>query len=69
MKKILTVDKTKWICWQTPTQKDIEKLSKEYNFHEMIKANLLEVNAESKINTIGDNFFMALTFTKYLKSE
>ena len=35
----------------------------------MIKANLLEVNAESKINTIGDNFFMALTFTKYLKSE
>jgi|BioPla2DNA2_1021312.scaffolds.fasta_scaffold02035_10 magnesium transporter len=69
MKKTLTIDKTKWICWQTPEQDDIEKLSKQYNFHEMIKENMLDINAESKFSTIDDNFFMALAFTKYLKSK
>ncbi|HOG15471.1 MAG TPA: CorA family divalent cation transporter, partial [Candidatus Absconditabacterales bacterium] len=69
MKKTLTIDKTKRICWQTPEQDDIEKLSKQYNFHEMIKENMLDINAESKFSTIDDNFFMALAFTKYLKSK
>jgi hypothetical protein len=35
----------------------------------MIKENMLDINAESKFSTIDDNFFMALAFTKYLKSK
>ena len=47
----------------------IEELSKEYNFHEMIVEDILGINAQSKIDTSSDHFFMALTFTKYLPIE
>lgn len=69
MQKTLQVGKTKWICLQTPSQEDITKLAQEYHFHEMVTEDILDINAQSKIDTTNNHFFMALTFTKYLENE
>jgi len=65
MQKTLQVGKTQWIFIQTPDKETINKLAQEYNFHEMIVDDILWVNAQSKIDTSSDHFFLALTFTKY----
>jgi Mg2+ and Co2+ transporter CorA len=41
MQKTLQVGKTKWIAIQTPDQKTIDSLAKEYDFHEMIVEDIL----------------------------
>lgn len=69
MQKTLKVEKTQWICIQNPAKETINKLAKEYAFHEMIVDDILEINAQSKIDTSSNHFFMALTFTKYLPEE
>lgn len=69
MEKVIQVGKTKWICIQSPDKKTIDNLAKEYNFHEMIVEDILGINAQSKIDTSSDHFFMALTFTKYITEE
>lgn len=66
MQKTLQVGKTKWIAIQTPDQTTVDMLAKEYDFHEMIVEDILGVNAQSKIDTSSNHFFMALTFTKYI---
>lgn len=65
MQKTLRVGKTQWIFIQTPDKETIDKLAQEHNFHEMIVDDILWVNAQSKIDTSSDHFFLALTFTKY----
>lgn len=65
MQKILQVGKTKWIFIQTPDKKTIDKLAQEYDFHEMIIDDILEINGQSKIDTSSNCFFLELTFTKY----
>lgn len=69
MKKTLQVGKTQWICIQAPDKETIDKLAKEHNFHEMIVEDILGINAQSKIDTSSNHFFMALTFTKYMPEE
>ena len=69
MQKTLQVGKTQRIFIQTPDKETIDKLAKEYNFHEMIVDDILWVNAQSKIDTSSEHFFLALTFTKYLPRE
>lgn len=69
MQKTLKVGKTQWICIQNPAKETINKLAKEYAFHEMIVDDILEINAQSKIDTSSNHFFMALTFTKYIPEE
>ena len=69
MKKELYIGKTKWICVQNPDKETVDLLDKEYNLHEMIVEDILSVNAQSKIDTSGENFFLALTFTKYIPEE
>lgn len=54
---------------ETPDKDTITKLTKEYNFHEMIVDDILGVNAQSKIDTSSNHFFMALTFTKFIPEE
>lgn len=65
MQKTLQIWKTQWIFIQAPDKKTIDKLAQEYGFHETIVDDILWVNAQSKIDTSSNNFFMALTFTKY----
>jgi len=69
MQKTLQVGKTQRIFIQTPDKKTVDKLAKEYNLHEMIVDDILWVNAQSKIDTSSNHFFLALTFTKYEKAE
>lgn len=69
MQKELQIGKTKWINIQAPDKETIDKLAQEYHFHEMIIEDILDINAQSKIDTSNDHFFMALTFTKYLPEE
>jgi len=69
MQKELQVGKTKWIAIETPDQITVDALAKEYGFHEMIVEDILGVNAQSKIDTSSNHFFMALTFTKYIPEE
>lgn len=66
MQKALQIGKTQWIFIQSPDKKTIDKLAKEYDFHEMIVNDVLGVNAQSKIDTSSNHFFLALTFTKYV---
>lgn len=69
MQKALQIGKTQWIFIQSPDKKTIDKLAKEYNFHEMIVNDVLGVNAQSKIDTSSNHFFLALTFTKYVAED
>ncbi|MFA7298052.1 MAG: CorA family divalent cation transporter [Candidatus Absconditabacterales bacterium] len=69
MQKTLQVGKTKWTFIQTPDKEIIDKLAQEYGFHEMIVDDILGVNAQSKIDTSSDHFFLALTFTHYIPAE
>ncbi len=69
MKQEIQVGKTKRICLQEPDKKIINKLAKEYGFHEVIVDDLIDINAQSKIDSNSKHFFLALTFTKYIESE
>lgn len=69
MQQSIQVGKTQWIHVQEPTKEIIDKLAQEYDFHEIIVDDLLEINAQSKIDINSNHFFLALTFTKYLESE
>lgn len=69
MQTSIQVGKTQWICVQNPDKSTIDTLTKEYNLHEMIVEDILGINAQSKIDTSGSHFFMALTFTKYIQEE
>jgi len=69
MQQVLTVGRTKWIYIPQPNKTIIDKLAEEYDFHEMIVNDLLDVNAQSKIDSNSNNFFLTLTFTKYLAEE
>jgi len=41
MQKELQLGKTKWICLEAPDKETIDKLAKEYHFHEMIVDDVL----------------------------
>jgi Mg2+ and Co2+ transporter CorA len=69
MQKTLQIGKTQWIFVQAPDKDTINKLALEYDFHEMIIDDLLEVNAQSKIESSGEHFFLALSFTKYMPNN
>ncbi len=69
MQRILEIGDTQRIFIHTPDKESIDKLAQEYDLHEMIVDNILGVNAQSKIDTSSNHFFLALTFTKYQEEE
>jgi magnesium transporter len=69
MQQSIQVGKTQWIHVQEPNKEIINQLAQEYGFHEVIVDDLMEINAQSKIDVNSNHFFLALTFTKYLESE
>jgi magnesium transporter len=69
MQQSIQIGKTQWIHIQEPNKEIIDQLAQEYGFHEVIVDDLIEINAQSKIDVNSDHFFLALTFTKYLESE
>lgn len=69
MEKTLQIGKTQWIFVQAPDKETINRLAQQYDFHEMIIEDLLEVNAQSKIETSDKHFFLALSFTKYIPEK
>ena len=69
MQQSLQIGKTQWIQIQEPNKEIINQLAQEYGFHEVIVDDLIEINAQSKMDVNSKHFFLALTFTKYLESE
>ncbi|MCX6822558.1 MAG: hypothetical protein NTX91_00985 [candidate division SR1 bacterium] len=69
MQQSLQIGKTQWIYVQEPNKEVINQLAQEYGFHEVIVDDLIEINAQSKIDSNSKHFFLALTFTKYLENE
>lgn len=69
MQQSIQIGKTQWIHIQEPNKEIIDQLAQEYGFHEVIVDDLIEINAQSKIDVNSDHFFLALTFTKYLENE
>ncbi len=69
MQETLKFWDTTWTYIQEPDPETIQVLAKEYGFHEVIVDDLLEINAQSKIDSNSKHLFLALTFTKYLESE
>lgn len=68
MQEILKLGTTTWTYVQEPNKEAIHKLAKKYDFHEVIVDDLLEINAQSKIDKNSNHFFLALTFTKYVEA-
>jgi magnesium transporter len=69
MQQSIQIGKTQWIHIQEPNKEIINQLAQEYGFHEVIVDDLIEINAQSKMDVNSKHFFLALTFTKYLESE
>lgn len=69
MQQTLQLGDTQWIHITQPNTEIIQQLAHEYDFHEVLVNDLLEVNAQSKIDSNSKHLFLALTFTKYLPEE
>lgn len=69
MQQTIQIGKTQWTAIQKPDKEVITNLAKEYSIHEVIVDDLMEINAQSKIDSNSNHFFLALTFTKYLENE
>ena len=69
MQQTIQIGKTQWTYIQEPDREVINKLAQEYDFHEVIVDDLMEINAQSKIDNNSKHFFLALTFTKYVTNE
>lgn len=69
MQQTIQIGKTQWTYIQEPDKEVINNLAKEYGIHEVIVDDLMEINAQSKIDSNSNHFFLALTFTKYLDNE
>lgn len=69
MQQSLQIGKTQWIHIQEPNKETINQLAQEYSFHEVIVDDLIETNAQSKIDSNSKNFLLVLTFTKYMEEE
>lgn len=66
IQKVLHIGDIQWIFVQSPKKETIENLAKEYNLHEVIVRDMLQVNAQSKIEIGDESIFLALSFTKYI---
>ncbi len=69
MQQTIQIGKTQWTAIQEPDKEIIDNLAKEYSIHEVIVDDLMEINAQSKIDSNSNHFFLALTFTKYVENE
>ena len=69
MQQTIQIGKTQWTAIQEPDKEIIDNLAKEYGIHEVIVDDLMEINAQSKIDSNSNHFFLALTFTKYVENE
>lgn len=69
MQEILKFGDTTWTYISEPDKEAIAQIAQEYDFHEVIVDDLLEINAQSKIDSNSNHLFLALTFTKYVESE
>jgi magnesium transporter len=69
MNKTTTIKRGKitWIDITNPTEKDTEKLSKKYGFHELDLEDCLSENQRSKIDEYDEYLFIVLHFPYYDK--
>jgi Mg2+ and Co2+ transporter CorA len=69
MQQTIQIGQTQRTYIQEPDREIINKLAQEYDFHEVIVDDLIEINAQSKIDSNSKHFFLALTFTKYMEND
>lgn len=68
MQNILNFGKIKWVHLFSPTKEELNSLIEEYDFHELIEDDLLEVSNQEKIDVYEDYIFLVLNFPKYNSS-
>lgn len=67
--QIIQTKKYTWIHIQSPTFTDIEKLTENYDLHELVIEDLLERNNENKVEVYDNMVVMSLNFAKYRTVE
>jgi len=68
--KQLKTNKTIWMDFVNPTDKEIEDLTERYNFHELDREAILEENQRVRVDTYDDYIFIIMQFPKFdIKSK
>lgn len=72
----LEIDGVKWIHIVSPSNAEIEQIWEDYNLHEIVIEDLMELNTQDKIDVYDDHISIALHFpkmdvnrTKYMLNE
>lgn len=65
MRTTLRFDHTRWIHYASPTPQEIEELIEEFDFHELIADDLLDMNVQPKIDQYDNDIFIVLQFPKF----
>ena len=67
-RNLIKVGNITWTHLFSPSHEEIEKLSKLFDFHEIIEEDLFETNIQDKVDTYDDYIFLVLHFPKYRPS-
>ena len=65
MKNTLTIQGINWIHLVSPTAKEINDCNAQYELHELVTEDLLELNTQDKIDIYDDHISLVLHFPKY----
>ncbi|RJQ13637.1 hypothetical protein C4553_03110 [Candidatus Parcubacteria bacterium] len=66
---IINGGKITWVDIHNPTDKDIEYLKTNYNFHPLILTELTKSTLRPKVDTYDDHFYMVLHFPIFSQQE
>ncbi len=67
-RNLIKVGNITWTHLFSPSHEEIEKISKLFDFHEIIEEDLFETNIQDKVDTYDDYIFLVLHFPKYRPS-
>ncbi len=72
----INIDGVKWIHMVSPSNAEIEQIWEDYNLHEIVAEDLMELNTQDKIDVYNDHISIVLHFpkmdatkTKYMLNE
>lgn len=65
MKDSIKIRSTNWHYISNPSKEEIEKISQDYDLHEIIVSDLLEKNIQDKIDIYDELLFIVCHFPKY----
>lgn len=68
MKNTVKIWNIVWTHYTWPSKKEKENIIKEYDFHELIEEDIIEISTQEKIDVYDNYMFLVLNFPKYNNS-